>query len=169
MKKTQGFTLIELLVVIAIIGILSSIVIASLNSARTKGAVSAAKGGAAQIRTQAEVVFDASIPNGGGGVSYGTSTACTAVTTAAGVVTVTTAPTGITWASGCMFNETTIQGQMKQMAANTSSSTYATLSPTGDKWAVSSVLKNGSFYCIDNSGNTKEQATLTVAVAGVCS
>ena len=36
-KNEKGFTLIELLVVVAIVGLLSSVVLASLNSARAKG------------------------------------------------------------------------------------------------------------------------------------
>ncbi len=57
-RLNRGFTLIELLVVIAIIGILSSVVLASLNTARGKGANAAVKANLNNIRAQAELDYD---------------------------------------------------------------------------------------------------------------
>ncbi len=51
----KGFTLIELLVVIAIIGLLSSLAIVSLNSARNKANDTKIKSDLSQVRTDAEV------------------------------------------------------------------------------------------------------------------
>lgn len=55
----KGFTLIELLVVIAIIGILSSVVLASLNSARKKGRDARRVADIKQIQLALELYYDA--------------------------------------------------------------------------------------------------------------
>ncbi len=54
-KKIRGFTLIELLMVVAIIGLLSSVVLASLNSARTKAKYAKGKTDIKQITLLVEV------------------------------------------------------------------------------------------------------------------
>jgi prepilin-type N-terminal cleavage/methylation domain-containing protein len=59
MAKQRGFTLIELLVVVAIIGLLSSIVIASLNTARQKGRDARRAADLKQILSASEMFNDA--------------------------------------------------------------------------------------------------------------
>ena len=57
-KNNSGFTLIELLVVIAIIGLLSSIILASLNSARVKARDAKRITSIRQLQTALELYFD---------------------------------------------------------------------------------------------------------------
>lgn len=66
--KQAGFTLIELLVVIAIIGLLSSVILASLNSARAKSRDARRLADMRQITTALEVYYDsnAGYPTTGG-------------------------------------------------------------------------------------------------------
>ncbi len=74
--KTRGFTLIELLVVIAIIGILSAVVLASLNTARSKGKDAAIQSNLESIRSQAELrrSADKCYPGSGGTCSAAATT-----------------------------------------------------------------------------------------------
>src|ERR1700740_3134933 len=94
--RSKGFTLIELLVVIAIIGILSSVVLASLNTARGKGANAAVKSNLANLRAMAEIDYDAN------NNSYGSFTFATCPTSAG---------------AGSMFATTTVVNQIASAKA----------------------------------------------------
>ncbi len=137
-RDTRGFTLIELLVVIAIIGILSSVVLASLNTARNKGADAAAKEQLATIRPQAEIYYDSNS-------NYGTNatTTCTSATCAAG--------TG-------MFSDPTVANQLRGAYSTEGSPVLYAAYSTG--WAVAVQLKGGGAWCVDNTGASKATANI---------
>jgi prepilin-type N-terminal cleavage/methylation domain-containing protein len=103
----KGFTLIELLVVISIIGLLSSVVLASLNSARTKGSIAAIKGNLRNMIAAAELSYDSVIPN-----SY--INACT------GVLGMTTAIGKIGGVASCYSYDNARWGASAKLNSDTS-------------------------------------------------
>jgi len=151
-KYSKGFTLIELLVVIAIIGILSSVVLASLNTARNKGADAALKANLSGIRTQAELYYDTNSKYNVDG------TTPLAGTGAAGAIC------GVVTGMYSDANIVSAIGQVKTNMSGTATMTCTT-SADGQKWATSvTVLKGGGSWCVDNSGWSKAGT----AAAGVC-
>ena len=144
MKK--GFTLIELLVVIAIIGILSSVVLASLNTARAKGANAAIKSNLANIRAQAELLYD------GPGNNYNAVCGANSATqnaTIAGMISSANTSSGSTAVCG------KVGGAVDATA-----------------WAVQSPLKaaeNGNAYwCVDSTGKSVADNTALAATGTSC-
>lgn len=164
MSKKRGFTLIELLVVIAIIGILSSVVLASLNTARAKGADAAVKGSLSGMRAQAELEYDrASCYGDGAGTCAASAIAPGA--TCAGADTIFAEPT---FAQGVAAAKTAGGG----VAACSSSANQGS-------WAVVVQLKANTLtgWCVDSSGKSKQVtlasadqagATAEVSAAGLC-
>ena len=127
MKISKGFTLIELLVVIAIIGILSSVVLASLNSARAKSADAAVKADLSGIRSQSELLYN---DDGNYNAVCGANT---------------------------VPQSTKIADSLAHASTTAGAPGVCGVPDSGDAtaWAVSSPLKDGTHWCVDSAGTAK--------------
>jgi prepilin-type N-terminal cleavage/methylation domain-containing protein len=135
MKRTSGFTLIELLVVIAIIGILSSVVLASLNTARGKGADAAIKSNLAGIRAQSEILYDTNGSYTGLCTNANVVAAIDAAKSAAGVTAATVTALA---------------------TAGTQTTAVCHLAADNGSWAISVPMRSttGNSWCVDSTGSS---------------
>src|SRR3989344_1281923 len=151
-NKKRGFTLIELLVVIAIIGILASVVLASLSTARNKGKDASAQASLNSVRSSAEIYY-----SGAGANSYGT--AATTVSVAANG-TVTNSGAGTNTLSTC--NDTDVQKLLKAAAAQTGNAATCNSTANGTAYAAGTQLASpttATYYCVDSTGVAKTTTT----------
>jgi prepilin-type N-terminal cleavage/methylation domain-containing protein len=153
---TRGFTLIELLVVIAIIGILSAVVLASLNTARAKGTDAAIESDLNTAQTQAALDYD------GFNQSYGYSPGSTSNSPVFGTATVNAATYGGgnsgTTGSAALFNDPAVYNALTQAAVSGKSITA--LANNTSFVIISALTANtGTYWCVDSQGISRKEST----------
>jgi len=142
----RGFTLIELLVVIAIIGILAAVVIGSLNDARSGGQDASVQQSVANIRSQAELIYNSD------NYSYGDVCADPAVenlmVAALKVVNGTDYAPGTHGIPGYVpTNNLTGDDTTRTGACHDDNTTYVAQAP---------LASEDSFWCVDSTGASRK-------------
>ena len=144
MKTRKGFTLIELLVVIAIIGILASVVLASLNSARQKARDARRVADIREVQLALELYADA---NNGlypavAAADEAASTSLAALETAGYIPKVPTAPGSSTYR-------------------------YMSLNTTGDAVCTSSCTRYVLHVALEDTANQALNGDIDTGITGV--
>ncbi len=163
-NKKRGFTLIELLVVIAIIGILSSVVLVSLNSARKKGTDTRVISDVQETRTALE--------SGYNGAVYGDIWGPASQTAQLFTLPVITSGTGTTTGSANASNMSQVatdavtEGGSVFMRVTTNSTTGDITHPNVTAYAIYGQLTSNSaqYFCLDSTGGSKQNETSTTTV-----
>ena len=153
-KYTKGFTLIELLVVIAIIGILASIVLVSLNSARNKGKDARIISDVQQVRTALESGY-----NGSGYPDLKANG--TAGSTVVGNATCTTNGWTNSGPQNASINALLADacGQAGSGSALTIITNNATGASVGSYALYGALTSTTGYFCIDSTGRTNQAAS----------
>ena len=145
-NKVGGFTLIELLVVIAIIGILSSIVLVSLSSARSKGKDTRVVSDVNQIRTWLESNNNGSVYN---------DISSTAVAGTANNAGTSTIP--VSRGLGQLLSDANSQGGAYPSIYVVSTGVSGASSTIGT-YSIYGKTSNG-YFCVSSGGNTVSSTT----------
>lgn len=148
--SSKGFTLIELLVVIAVIGILASVVLASLNSARAKGRDAAIKAQLSGIRSAAELMYS----------NLGNYDYLCEPSSDSGMMFTNAAnqSTKVVYQSVCSPSA----GNILYMD-NAETVVVGGKLPTPEKWGVSvKLVSNANYFCVDYTGIAREQPDIGI-------
>lgn len=136
MNRTKGFSLIELLVVIAIIGILSSVILAALNTARNKGKDSSAQSSLENIRAAAELYLS---DTGINGYAYSTD-----------------GPANLDFPNTGVCADPEVKKLMLAASTQTGNPAVCRHNADGvkkaDQYRVAIELLSGMYYCVDSTG-----------------
>jgi prepilin-type N-terminal cleavage/methylation domain-containing protein len=163
-RRRGGFTLIELLVVVAIIGILASVVLAALSSARSRGNDAAVQSNLKNATSQGEIFWSTNTTN------PSTYTSVCKNGLVGGVNGVGVQVSAAAKANGYAYDDTNATGNRNTTGGGSTST--VTCNDSANAWAVEVPLKSkgaNQMWCVDSTGKSKQENNVSIGAGYSCS